>query len=313
MGNDTLSAGYAGYVGNVYIGGFFEGNFYERFRSNVAPDGTAYTVYDTLSVLIGTETIGGITATAGYQYREETLGGVSNSMGGVTIGGGWGKNFTLNNGFLLKPQIELIYSGAGMNLSQDMLDVFLVLGAGNTDVDYFVLGNAAADLELPRNGLSSISMGYTFLYLKTPFSSVINRLSCSYKRVYDLTDRFSAGFGFGLHVWFGMGKEAIGNKAMEITGLLLVPSGQAGFTYKFNGPFSINAGINVDYELSYESRKISGGGSSLIEAHVGNFEVSTKAGGSFHPNENLAIDFSYAAGSFSADIGSFTLGIRLKK
>jgi hypothetical protein len=156
MGSDTLSAGYAGYFGNVYVGGFFEGNLYERFWSTLAPDGNAYTAYNTLSVLTGAEPIGGIVLMAGYRYRDQTIGGVSGSLERLSFGGGWGKNFALNNGFLLKPQLGFMYSEDDINLPRlvkdRLYDLFVGISMGASDIDHYIVGNAGADLELVRQG-----------------------------------------------------------------------------------------------------------------------------------------------------------------
>jgi hypothetical protein len=317
MGNDTLSAGCAGYFGSVYVGGFFEGNLYERFRSNVAPDGNAYTAYDTISVLTGIEPIGGIVLMAGCRYRDQTIGGVSGSSGALSFGGGWGKNFALNNGFLLKPQLGFMYSEDDINLPQSvknhLYDLFVGISMGVSDMDYCIVGNAGADLELPRKGdaLPVLSMGYTFVHIDMRLSPAIHVLSGSYKRVYDLNDRFSAGFGFGLDIFFAMAKETVSGVPTSAMLLALVPRGQAGFSYKFNGPFSVNAGVNVDYDFGHRRTKT--GGSSRFFTYLGSAFVSTRAGGSFQPNENFAIDFSYAAGYYSANIGDLSLGLRFKK
>jgi hypothetical protein len=317
MGSDTLSAGYAGYLGNVYVGGFFEGNFYERFWSNVAPDGNAYTVYNTLSVLIGTEPIGGIVLMGGYRYRNQTLGGVSDFTEGQSFGGGWGKTFTLNNGFLLKPQAGFMYSEDEINLPQSvkdrLYDLFVGINMGASDMDHCIVGNAEVELELPRKGnaLPVISMGYTFAYIDMRLSPAVHVLSGSYKRVYDLDDRFSIGFGFGMDVFFAMAKETVSGVSTGATLLAFVPKAQAGFTYKFNSPFSVNAGVNLDYDLG--CRYTETGGSSRPYAYMGNVFVSTRAGGSFQPNENLAIDFSYTTGYYTANMGDLSLGLRFKK
>jgi opacity protein-like surface antigen len=317
MGNDILSAGYAGYLGSVYIGGFFEGNLYERFRSSLTPNGTAYTVYDTLSVLIGAEPVGGIVLMAGYQCRDQTIGGVSGSAENLSFGGGWGKNFTLNNGFLIKPQVGFIYSENEINIprlvKERIYELFTGISMGTSDINYSIAGSAEADLELRRSGnaLPIISAGYTFVYIDMPLSPVVHVLSTSYKRVYDLNDRFSVGFGFGLDILFAAAKGTVSGTPTNATMLALIPNSQAGFTYKFNSPFSVNAGINVDYDLGY--RYTQTGDKSHPFAYLGNTFVSTRAGGCFQPNENLAIDFSYATGYYTANMGDLSLGLRFKK
>jgi hypothetical protein len=317
MGSDTLSAGYAGYFGNVYVGGFFEGNLYERFRSNVALDGNAYTAYNVLSVLTGIEPMGGIVLMAGCRYRDQTIGGVSDSSRGLSFGGGWGKNFTLNNGFLLKPQLGFMYSEDEINvpppIKDRLYDLFTGVDMGVSDMNYCIMGNAGADLEMPRKGnaLPVLSVEYTFVHTDMRLSPVVHVLSGSYRRVYDINDRFSAGFGFGLDVFFAMAKGTVSGVSTNAMLLAFVPNGQAGFTYKFNGPFSVNAGVNLDYDFGYQYTKA--GDSSRPFAHLGNIFVSTRAGGSFQPSENLAIDFSYAAGYYTANIGDLSLGLRFKK
>jgi hypothetical protein len=317
MGNDILSAGYAGYFGNVYVGGFFKGNLYERFWSNVAPDGNAYTVYDTLSVLIGAEPIGGIVLMAGCQYRDQTIDDMSSSTGGLSFGGSWGKNFTLDNGFLLKPQVRFVYSEDEIYLPRLVKDriyeLFIGITMGASDINYYIAGNAEADLELPRNGnaLPVISIGYTFAYIDMLLPPAVHVLSTSYKRVYDLSDRFSIGFGFGLDFLSATTKKTVSGVPINAVMLALVPNGQVGFTYKFNGPFSVNAGINVDYDIGYRYTQV--GDISNPFAYLGVTFVSTRAGGCFQPNENLAIDFSYASGYYTANIGDLSLGLRFKK
>jgi opacity protein-like surface antigen len=317
MGSDILSAGCAGYFGNVYVGGFFEGNLYERFWSNITPDGNGYTMYNTLSVLIGIEPIGGIAMMAGYHYRDQTIYDISDSAESLSLGGGWGKNFTLNNGFLLKPQLRFVYSEDEINLPRlikdRMYDLFIGVNTGITDIDHYITGSAEADLELHRGGnvLPVVSVGYTFAYIDMLMSPAAHVLSASCKRVYDLGNRFSAGFGFGLKFFFAAAKGTVSGTPVDSVVLALIPNGQAGFTYKFNSPFSVDAGINVDYDLGY--RYIQIGGKSNPFNYLGSTFVSTRAGGCFQPNENLAIDFSYATGYYTANIGDISLGLRFKK
>jgi hypothetical protein len=317
MGNDILSAGYAGYFGNIYVGGFFRGNLYERFQSNLAPDGNAHTAYDTLSVLIGTEPIGGIILTAGYQYRDQTIGGVSSSAESLSFGVSWGKNFSLYNGFLLKPQLGFMYSEDEINLPRlvkdRMYELFTGISMGVSDIDYYLVGNAGTDLELHRSGnaMPAISAEYTFVYIDMLLSPVIHVLSTSYKRTYDLNDRFSAGFGLGLDFLFAYANGTVSGVSVTAIMLALIPNSQVGFTYKFNSPFSVNLGINFDYDLGGRYTQIDNRSNPF--AYLGAAFVSTRAGGCFQPNEHLAIDFSYTTNYYIANIGNLSLGLRFKK
>jgi outer membrane receptor for monomeric catechols len=114
-----------------------------------------------------------------------------------------------------------------------------------------------------------------------------------------------------MDIFFAMAKETVSGVSTNAMLLELVPKGHAGFTYKFNSPFSVNAGINLDYDVGYRFTKI--GGSPQHYTYLGNAFVSTRAGGSFQPNENLAIDFSYTTSYYTANMGDLSLGLRLKK
>ncbi|MDR1389144.1 MAG: hypothetical protein LBJ31_04130 [Treponema sp.] len=299
MGEDILSAGYARYFNGTYLGLSFEGNLYEQYWS---PGPDAYTIYDSLTALIGTESIGGIIVNVGYEYNKQQPSGVS--AGGLILGGGWGKNFPLANGMLLKPEVGLVYSKVDLAGLGSM-------AAALAGFDYILAGAVGADLELNsgKGAAPTVSLNYTFAYFDVFDSALLNLLSASYSNTYDLNDRFSAGFGFGLDIGFSTIKVS---STLKQSTTVIAPNALAGFTYKFNSPFSVNAGIKASYDL-FTLNNTKTGGTSTSNTTIGGFNVQTSAGGSFQPHESLAIDFSYATTPYTADMGNLTLGVRFKK
>ncbi|MDR0402181.1 MAG: hypothetical protein LBH35_01175 [Treponema sp.] len=321
MGNDILSAGYAGRFGSLYIGATFQGNLYEK--AWMPGTGSASVTHDLFSVLVGTESIGGITLTAGYSGTEQNpSGGPSVSAGGLIFGGGWGKNFTLSNGLVLKPEVNFLYTKVDITgIAQEIEDAINNIpggGGGTPSLDYIIGLDAEADLELPYSGSArpSISAGYSFGYAKVDgvdMSGTSHGISGSYNRTYDLTDRFSAGFGFGLDIILVLiNADVGGGVTMKGTVWDISPFGRAGFSYQFNSPFSVHAGIQLSHGI-YNGFSFKAGGQSISNNSVGPFDVLTRAGGSFQPTENLAVDFSYFNAAYDSNLGMITLAVRFKK
>jgi len=93
------------------------------------------------------------------------------------------------------------------------------------------------------------------------FKPFLNLFSAEIKQIYTLSDNFSAGFGAGLDfLLIGASGSGSGVK-VKANGSEIAPYGKAAFTYKFNTPFSVNAGLKAAYNIIHTSS--SGGRAGL--------------------------------------------------
>lgn len=321
--SNILGAGYARYLGDTYLGLYYEGNIIE---GNWSSDTTNIAVYDRLDVLAGNDKWGGITGILGVQYRNVD----DSDWGGITIGAGWGKNFTLGNGSLLKPQAGLIFSKGFIPEGEPLLETLedvqsILLRGGYSDpslkLEFTIAGGAKADWELPPGETAKpvVSFGYSFAAVGLDgFLPAAHTVSGVYKQTYDLSDQFSFGFGGGADVGLIAGTLKSGSFDMDVTRFVFTPNAAAGFAYQFKSPFSINAGIGAGYSMGVWSAKPKPGVFRENNKNfLGPFELQTRAGGSFQPLPNLALDFSfYATGGdryYNIILDNLRLAVRYKK
>lgn len=323
---DLLTFGLAKKFGSTYTGFFFSGDIFQY--NDDGPGATTnddgYTIQNSLQVLIGTPAIGGIKLGFGIQGQdiEDAATGVSADFQIYTMMAGWGKNFELKSGSILKPEINaaMVLPSSGASATFPGFDPTQITNSGagiNVNLDNIFAVSLETDLVLvPKETVERIfSFEYDLLITKISMSGfgfsekttlLFHNLLASYKQIHPLTDNFSAAFNCGVDISYASIK--IGPVSVSTTGF--TPSAAAGFIYQFNSPFSVNAAVNVEYPIT----KLSGGGVS--DTLWGGFTTVTTAGGSFEPNSSLAIDFSYSngnAGYYNTNINALSLGVRFKR
>jgi hypothetical protein len=213
---------------------------------------------------------------------------------------------------VFKPQVLLGYSGFGITLPAPYGSVgsYIVSGGLGAEWEFAPKGNA----ETVVSGAFQFASVEEFGLLGATIKPIIIGLNGEIKRIHTLSDKFSAGFGAGLDFGVFSAKTTIpvvGSYRSSTS--TIVPYGIAAFTYKFNTPFSVHAGIRVGYTI--ETASLSGGGGGSTNVAWNGFTVEPAVGGSFEPAPNIGIDFSYTVpvGTYSTTLTSITIAARIKK
>jgi hypothetical protein len=240
-GGQSLSGGAAGRLGQMYTSFFFDGtggNF-------------VFGPENALSVMVGAGSAG-----AFKSFFEKRIAG-------ARFGLGYGINFEAG-ATILKPEVMVSYSNAK---GADYNGIF---GAGAALGIVFVPveGEASLDIQyelkfgVPENGGS----------YRDHYATVV------YRRLYDMADDFSAGWGLGAAGWFVKQKNADALKY----GVL--PLADLGFTYQMDGVFGINGQLVIAYTTDHDSM------AGNVVSSLGGFDVIPVLGMSFTPHEYLKIE-----------------------
>ena len=304
-GTNIVSAGFAKKFDDLYTGFYFTGNLFEKNGDNSL-------FHNYLEALIGSPSFGGIKAGFGFQAVSN---GTDYSV--FTIMAGWGKNFGLDNGTVLKPEANaiLIMPSSKGSATYPGFPPFASVPPAKTifgidlKLDWVLLPKGGAEREWEFGyslGLANIEAS------PDDYMTFLHSLYASYSQVHTITEKFSAGFDCGLNVFITSMSREISGTTYKSSAFIMVPVAGSAFAYKINQLFSINAGLGINYVVGRSSS--SSGSSSSSSSFWNGFEVETSAGGSFEPTSGLAVDFSWnKSGYYNSDIGTFNIGVRFKK
>jgi hypothetical protein len=273
------------------------------------------------------------------------------TTGSILVGGVWGKNFSLGGG-TLKPEFGLNVTFAPgstkltdvgtPNSSSTVKDP-----ASATSPNYTAISlKAAADYEFAPQGnvTTTLSGDYTFtLRLKpdavyegkntsaagqygvsigaTDFKSsdkgayITNSLNASYKRSYDIDERWSAAWKAGAGLGFNFtetkysGTQTVSGVTSDIdqkgtatTTFTVNPLAAAALTYKFaSKPFSLHTGLGLGAGVRIENRE-NKDYTPTTKQVVTTYTYSPLStyfalGGTLNPTENFTIDMILTGGT----------------
>ena len=338
-----LAVGFASNLGTLYTGLYYSGNITEYRNDN--PGTTVYTSVNNLALLLGSPSFGGIKLGLDLDIRK-----MADKQNIYTVSGGWGKNFELNNGTTLKPEVNASYmfpstgkidfGRFGGDLPFDAIPVIFSI-LSNYSIKNAFSGSIETDWVLEPKGTTERmwTLGYglsTAIVEREPRSGTITKSRlynhfawAKYKQIYNLSEKFSAGFSAGAafdflkvtekYTYMGItmyGFVEITNE-ISISTYTFIPEASAAFTYKFDTPFSVNAGLDLTYPITRfnYSNSLTAGlpGFSVLEITYDGINAAATAGGSFEPYPGLAIDFSWTGGYYEVDMGVITLAVRIRK
>ena len=316
-GAPPLVVGFATNFGDMYTGFYYSGNIL-NYQKN-AGDINSNSI-NNLELLLGSPSFGGIKLGLGLNLYKEKISGVTADANIYTFSAGWGKNFELSNGTTLKPEVNAFYMSTSSKVSVPGLGNFSIF-----DINYIFGLSLETDWILSPKGDAerSWTFGYNFAFGDADFmgmdvTPLDHGLTASYKQVYNLSEKFSAGLSAGVEVNYLSYSYSTSGIELSWSALLFIPNAAAAFTYKFDTPFSVNAGLDLAYPIIRDNASVSFSGfpsvSNTTVTYPG-FTVTTTAGGSFEPYPGLAIDFSWRSpnGYYDVDMGVITLAVRIKK
>ena len=320
-GTVFLTGGFAKYFGEIYTGFYFIGDLFQ-FQKTSVPDEKYSQTYNMVQALIGSPSFGGIKFGFSMQGTWQDTPVVKSDAQIYTVLAGWGNNFELGNGTMLKPEANAFYvlPSSGGSASFPGLPP---LGVGITLNYIFGLSLETDWVLVPKENIErSWSFGYALALLRveagSDYNIFVHTIHASYKQVHSLTEQFSAAFNCGIEIDAFSFKQSFGGTSFKMSDFTFTPVAAAGFIYSFNSPFSVNAGLSLGYPMSRQTLT----GTSSTTRWPG-FEVETTAGGSFEPNPSLAIDFSWSPKStnpsipgnyYNEDVNNvLTLAVRIKR
>ncbi|GHV84634.1 hypothetical protein AGMMS50230_02420 [Spirochaetia bacterium] len=350
--SNFVSGGFATRLGQTYLGIYYTGNLfrYDSTKSKDANGGLsgsvnptsspAYNNYantstlafnDNLSILAGLP-FGGlklnISTNLSFRNSEDAnTYKVKDRVGPLAFNLSWGNNFALGSG-TLKPEVRAGYSinmkklkvepKAGTNTYTDTSGAnILSLGLG-ADYVFEAKNNSQAVLSVQDtfrvNFYKNPQMesGTTKIYQdKNPIS---NDLSVSYKKTYNLDDRFSAGWLLGGDFFVSVDPVktrietgAVSTTTADYSGttISLSPYTGIGFTYALVPErFSLNGGarvylLNMYYDTFKDSLAVNTGQTKTQTQFsiVGLSDYNVALGGTLILNPMFTFDFSFGGSS----------------
>jgi hypothetical protein len=243
-GIESLSGGAAKQFGQIYTSFFFDGSGKNFLFTNS----------NFLSFMIGTDSAG-----AFKPFFEKRIGT-------TRFGLDWGMNFASG---LLKPEVMISYTDTRF--------------ADTKTVNYNGLLGAGAALEIafvPANGEASFDIQYEFKFgfPRNGGSYHDHYATVIYRRIYEITGDFSAGWGLGAAGWFTR------QKNIDAVRYGVLPLLDFGFIYRMSGVFGINGQFLISYAADHDDMA----GNTI--SYFGGVDVIPVLGASFTPHEYLKIE-----------------------
>ncbi|MDR1389143.1 MAG: hypothetical protein LBJ31_04125 [Treponema sp.] len=237
VGGSQIAGGFAKDFGVVYTSLFFEG----------AGNDFVFGDDNALSIMIGTASVGAFKPF----FRKTT----ADTLFGLV----WGTNIS-SGGKLFKPEVLVSYRDQKADDYDGLLDAGAALG-----VDF-----------IPEDGEASLDVQYELKFGIPANSGFFHDhfATLVYRRLYDVTGDFSAGWGAGFAAWFTKGK----NSPDEKWGFN--PLADLGFTYRMGEVFGINGQLVVSYKSDHNG----------TTSYIGGFNLIPVLGASFTPHESLKIE-----------------------
>jgi hypothetical protein len=238
-GIESLSGGVAKQFGQIYTSFFFDGT-----GKNFVFSGRNF-----FSIMVGTASAG-----AFKPFFEK-------DADSTRFGLDWGMNFASG---LLKPEVMISYTNV------ETADYNGLLGTG------VALEIAFA----PADGEASFDIQYEFKFglPKNDGSYHDHYATVMYRRLYGLTDDFSAGWGLAAVGWLSM------QKNIDAARYGVFPLVDLGFKYQLSDIFGINGQLLIGYAMEHNEIE----GSAI--SYFGGFDVIPALGASFTPHEYLKIE-----------------------
>jgi hypothetical protein len=292
------------------------GNIFESRKNQTQGNETSF-LFNQVNALIGSPSFGGIIIGAGIQSDSSDDGTVELDAKLYSFNAGWGKNFVLGNGTTLKPQIIVGFIKPDIDVNANLGNLGLNddVAAYGEQLEHIITAGVGVDWVLdPKTAAERVwSFGYGLILPSVDmgdvdFSMHLHTISASYKQTYNLSSQFSAGFNAGASIVLIKTKLEFPGMSEKSSNTTFTPHAGAAFTYRFNSPFSLNAGINAAYPVA-RNNPDPGDATTTYQG----FRVRTTAGGTFQPHPSLAVDFGLATGYYRAGLDNVRLAVRYKK